>query len=924
MQSTPHNFVILLLSLRRLTSTTLVFLFALGLLSPQRAAAQQTLARFTAGVASSPIRTVAGEADLDGDGVVDVVTAGSNKVFGLGVTAHSGATGKKLWDYKLDGTLVPSTMAIGDVNEDGTPDIILATFRWFRSGDEPDSTILLLSGRSGSLISYFDSGPNEIALGYVLETIDLYDPGQSSLLVTSKVKKNDRSESKITLYTYVEDIIFEECSYNTGMTESISDVHTIPDFDGDGRPDVIFGMADASNGTILNAGAMFIMSSQDCSIADVIRGPTAGLRLGAYFSSLSDWNGDGVEDIGIGSDKLMLFHSGKDFSSLNKAIVPPAGLTLSGPTVLLSDMNADGVPDFGSIAIEPTNSKARRAVFFSGQDSAVIGNFSLTSYAPEEYRWRLSNDLAAFFPRMTTDRNNDGVKDVTFYVRSYYRPYDNPLEDDSPNAEITSISGTCPRDVKIEFLNTPDRATVEAGTRPVFAKATACGLDLPGTLVLKVGGATHQMYDNGENGDEAKGDRIYTAQARLAPGENTLQIEADVTNSGALRAEKSVTVSAVYNYDIQVKKTFEWIEPIGHDRVKSDSLYGFHVKMPFAFGLYGRPFTEMFVSNRGILLPSYSDNTKIGTTPYELETNKRLPSSELLDPAIAVAWGLTTFYNSSALYAKALGSAGNQRFVLTFEGVEFQQDRNVKKSRLDYQIIFHEASGVMSVNYKMIYSSEPTDNQGLSVTMGVQAGSKFGLTFSHKNAVVREPLSIEYVPGQGDGGGNGGGDGGGNGGGTGGDGKGGDNGNGGGTGGQMNATFGLAFSFSQSKTGARLLFDIHSSNAAAAQALTDCKFSVFGGEGSSGTAASYRILGTVSSQNKSKMVLLQRFLQSVQAPRGSGKTRKSVRVFLRAGASCSAAGLNVVSSPVQVKTSKRKGSLTSKRWFAKFAAQLRQ
>jgi hypothetical protein len=251
----------------------------------------------------------------------------------------------------------------------------------------------------------------------------------------------------------------------------------------------------------------------------------------------------------------------------------------------------------------------------------------------------------------------------------------------------------------------------------------------------------------------------------------------------------------------------------------------------------------------------------------------------------------------------------------------------------------------MSVNYKMIYSSEPTDNQGLSVTMGVQAGSKFGLTFSHKNAVVREPLSIEYVPGQGDGGGddgggngggdgggngggdgggNGGGDGGGNGGGTGGDGKGGDNGNGGGTGGQMNATFGLAFSFSQSKTGARLLFDIHSSNAAAAQALTDCKFSVFGGEGSSGTAASYRILGTVSSQNKSKMVLLQRFLQSVQAPRGSGKTRKSVRVFLRAGASCSAAGLNVVSSPVQVKTSKRKGSLTSKRWFAKFAAQLRQ
>ena len=941
-----HHAITKLLSVFSSVSLALIILS----FSISRAHGQTTLQRFTARPSQSPIVVVRGEGNLDGDGVVDIITAGSSKLTGTGVAAHSGATGKKIWDYELRGAVVPRSAAIGDIDGDGYDDVVLGTYLWFMSGDDPDSVIVGISGRTGAELFRFQPAANESNLGREVEVLNLDGAGNSSFLITASEKRGDRNESKLVRYTYVEGLLFEDCSYHTGLVNTISDIHTIPDFDDDGRSDVIFGMADLDNGALKEAGALFIMSSGSCEVVQVVRGPLAGGRFGEYFSAISDWNGDGVEDIGVGWSRFLSLHSGKDFASFNKIIAAPTGVNITGPIRLLPDMNRDGVADFGAIAIDPSVSTSRRAVFLSGQDNAMIGNFSLNSFAPTEDRWRLSRDVAGLLPSFRTDVNKDGVNDVAFFVRSYYDPYGNPLEIVSPNAEISIISGTCPRDVEINFLNTPAGAHVEAGVRPIAAKATACGVDLPGTLVLDVGGVKYQMYDSGENGDEVKGDNVYTAQARLAPGENTLKIKADVTNTVPLSTEKSVKVTAAYNYEAVVKKTFEWIEPADHDLVTLDSYHGVKLRMPFAFPFYGRLFSEMFVSVRGIILPSYPDNVGKGTTPRDLEVNKRLPSTLLSDPAIAVAWGFTTFYEKSFLYAKTLGSAGNQRFVLTFEGIEFQQDRNIKKSRLDYQIVFHEATKDISVNYKIIYSTEQVDDQGFSVTMGLQAGSQFGVTFSHKNRVVRDPLSIAYVPIQADGGDNGGGNGGGggdNGGGNGnGDGNGGgggDNGggngdgNGGGdtgggnpggdgTGGgnnQVGTTFKLAFLFAQGKAGARLTFDLQASNENAKQALTDCKFLVFGGAGLSGESASYQPLGAVSSGSSSKVVALQRFSQPVLTPKASKRSGKSSRLYLRAGASCPATGLNLISTPIQLKTSKRKGALTARRWFARLASELR-
>jgi hypothetical protein len=337
------------------------------------------------------------------------------------------------------------------------------------------------------------------------------------------------------------------------------------------------------------------------------------------------------------------------------------------------------------------------------------------------------------------------------------------------------------------------------------------------------------------------------------------------------------------------------------------------------------------------------------------------------DPAIAVAWGLTAFYDKSTLYTKTLGSAGNQRFIVTFEGVQFQQSDSIK-SRLDYQIIFHQATGKISVNYKIIYSQQEVDNHGLSLTMGLQAGSYLGATFSHKNAVVKNAISIEYIPGQGDGGNGGGDNGGGNGGGGGdngggngggggdnggdnggGNGGGGDNGggntggggedsggnnngdggqngdaggNGGGDTGQASARYTLAFSFTQGRAGAKLVFDVRADSPAAQQALVDCRFSLLGGEGTVGVSARYRTVGTLSPGLGTRVVRLSRFRQALTTPKQARRRQPSKKIFLKGGVTCDKAGVSLESPPVQVETSKRPGALTAKQWLSRLASHL--
>jgi serine/threonine protein kinase/outer membrane protein assembly factor BamB len=84
-------------------------------------------------------------ADLNGDGVPDVIVGGSEgqaKGPGCGVIALSGKNGSRLWEFRTDGGTW-STPAVAEVDGDGVPDVVIGS---------ADSHCYVISGRNGSLI----------------------------------------------------------------------------------------------------------------------------------------------------------------------------------------------------------------------------------------------------------------------------------------------------------------------------------------------------------------------------------------------------------------------------------------------------------------------------------------------------------------------------------------------------------------------------------------------------------------------------------------------------------------------------------------------------------------------------------------------------------------------------------------------------
>ncbi|MDA0667412.1 MAG: integrin alpha [Planctomycetota bacterium] len=153
------------------------------------------------------------------------------------------------------------------------------------------------------------------------------------------------------------------------------------DINADGTPDILVGAEFADVGGLTRAGMVVVYSGLDGSLLYQFSGSAAFENFGTAVVSLGDINGDGFDDILIGSpgaDPLLLANageidifSGADGSSLQH-IDGTADHALFGSAVAaLGDINADGVPDF-MVAEAGRNSDAGRVYIYSGLTSGVI------------------------------------------------------------------------------------------------------------------------------------------------------------------------------------------------------------------------------------------------------------------------------------------------------------------------------------------------------------------------------------------------------------------------------------------------------------------------------------------------------------------------------------------------------------------------
>jgi hypothetical protein len=286
--------------------------------------------------------------DVNGDGKPDLLVAnacGNNGNAGcmigsVGVLLGNGnGTFRAAVNYPSGG-YEPYSVAVGDVNGDGNPDLLVAN-RCVNSGNCNGVVAVLFGNGDGTFqpVLTYNSG------GYEAQSVavaDVNGDGKPDLVVANVcADSNCTSGGVVGVLLGNGDGTFKAAmSYGSGGQDAES--VAVADVDGDGKLDLVVANGDGSVGVLLGNG--------DGSFGTAITYGSGGTRASSV--AVQDVNGDGYPDVVVanycagtdcakGSVGVLL---GNGDGTFQAAVTYSSGGVYTG-AVVVQDLNGDGKPD---------------------------------------------------------------------------------------------------------------------------------------------------------------------------------------------------------------------------------------------------------------------------------------------------------------------------------------------------------------------------------------------------------------------------------------------------------------------------------------------------------------------------------------------------------------------------------------------------